>query len=81
MHVCNGSCTLAMFIYDNARNTVMQYHLPYLPWRSDTERIISMFCHAALGGQGKYNSDCRVSLLRVTVAGIVALTFTNGDMP
>jgi hypothetical protein len=70
-----------MFVSDNARDIVMQYHQPYLPWRRDTDRIISMFCHATQGGQGKYYSDCRVSLLRVTVAGIIAQTFANGDMP
>jgi hypothetical protein len=72
---------LVMFKCDNARDIVMQYHFPYLPWRRGTDRIISMFCHAALGGQGKYNSDRRVSLLRVTVAGVIAQTFANGDMP
>ncbi len=36
--------------------------LGHLGWQ-DTDRIISIFCHAAQGGQGKYSSDCRVSLL------------------
>jgi hypothetical protein len=28
----NGSCTLAMFVCDNARNITIRYHLPYLLW-------------------------------------------------
>ncbi len=30
--------------------------------RGDTDRIISILCHAAHGGQGKYSSECRMSL-------------------
>jgi hypothetical protein len=33
--------------------------------------------YIAQGGQGKYNSDCRVSPLLVAVTAIIALTFAN----
>ncbi len=36
--------------------------LGHLGWR-DTDRIISILCRTAQGGQGKYSSDCHVSLL------------------
>ncbi len=36
--------------------------LGHLGWH-DTNRIISILFHAAQGGQGKYSSDCRMSLL------------------
>ncbi len=35
--------------------------LGQLGWR-DTDRIISILCCAAQGGQGKYSGDCRVTL-------------------
>jgi hypothetical protein len=53
-----GSCTLAMFIHDNAHNIATRYHLPYLPWWYD----ISIFCRTAQGGQGKYNGDCHMTV-------------------
>jgi hypothetical protein len=51
-----------MFVPDNTHDIAMQFLLPYLPWRRNTDRIISVFCLATQGGQGKYNSDCYVSL-------------------
>jgi hypothetical protein len=35
----------------------------------ESDRMISILCHAAQGSQGKYTSDCR----RVAVAGIITL--------
>jgi hypothetical protein len=32
-----------MFVRDNARDIVMQYCLPYLPWLRYTDRIISIY--------------------------------------
>ncbi len=31
-------------------------------WQSDTDRIVSISCHIAQGGQGKYSNDCCMSL-------------------
>ncbi len=38
-----------------------------------------LLCCAAQGGQGKYNSDYWMSLLRGAVTGIITLTFANGN--
>ncbi len=43
--------------------------------------VASYLCCTAQGGQGKYNSDCRVLLSCVAVAGIIGLTFTYGNTP
>jgi hypothetical protein len=39
--------------------------------------IISIFCHAAQGGQGKYSSDCRISLLLT----VLLTNFANVNNP
>jgi hypothetical protein len=32
-----------MFVHDNTCDIAMQYHLNYLPWLCETERIISSY--------------------------------------
>jgi hypothetical protein len=62
--------TLAKFVHDNANDIAMRYHLPYLAWRRERDGIISIFCHAAQGGQGK-------KIVTVTVAVFITLNFSN----
>jgi hypothetical protein len=54
----------------------MWYSLPYLPWQHDTDWIISIFYCTTQGGQGKYNSDCWVSL----PLALSHKNFANGNM-
>ncbi len=45
--------------------------------RRDTDRITSILCHAAQGGQGMYNSDCHMSLSPT----VLLTNFTNVSDP
>jgi len=50
---------------------------------TNRDRITSIFCHAAQGGQGKQSRvaiDIMNMSMRVAVTGIITLTFTNRNM-
>ncbi len=58
-----GSFTLAMFVCDKARDIATWHRLPYLPWQIQMFPSVPKVAKAST----------------VAVAGIIALTFANGN--
>ncbi len=62
--VHKGSCVHWQSLYAKKSATAAQsqLYLPWPPWVTQHPQDYFYLCHIAQGGQGKYNSDCRISL-------------------